>query len=481
MASVRVRTLVKGSAIIAASNAGARLVNFLLLPVYTAALPPDAYGVSDMVILLAWLLMAVASCQVSWGLQAFWPDGRSDGYHGHLVSTCLAFSIGAAALVSLSAALSVPMAAALFGDRSYGRIVALGLAYAAVLLVTEPLETATRMRGHMRAFATFNLARVLSLVAATLLAIFVMRQGAASLVLGNLAAAGVAAVLFLREGWPLLSARAVDLALLKKVLICSAPVILAVTLVWANNFSDRYVIARFLTKEDVGLYGIGTRMMGVVTVFAWGLIKAYGPFASANANGAERENYRLSFDLAAMALAVAAFFVSAFSKEIVALMTAPEYHVAYVTIPFLLYGVSFCVLAQLVGYSFTIRKAGKSTLSVYAICAVANLGLNLTLVPHFGFAAASATTFASYLLLFALSLRAGERIFPCGYDLKRMTLAMAIPGLTVYPLLRFCGWLPKALALAAVVAFVGILYAGRVALVYGQGREWLQRRLAPYA
>lgn len=477
MAEVRVRTFVKDSIILVASNAGVRLVNFLLLPVYTAALSPDAYGLSDIVCVFAILLSQAMSMQMDWGLQAFFRDGEGETHLRRLISTCLAFCLISATVALLGIILAAPLSGLLLGDQAYGTVVAFGLAYAAATIVMGPLAAATRMRGRATAFAFVNLTATVLLTLMTLAGIFVLRLGVASIAFANMVASAAAALLFCLDNRRYLSARAVDAQLMKCLLACSAPMVLTVVLAWANIFGDRYVIAWFLSPVEVGLYGIATRFMGVILAVAWGAIMAYAPFASANAGDpASRPKFQAAFDLAVISLAVLCFSVSALSKEIVTLLTAPGYHQAYVAVPFSLYGAVFYVLAGIVGYSFTIKKTGRHYLQVTLCSAAANLVLNVALVPRLGYAAAAFTTFLSYVLLFALSLRISEGLFPCDYSLARLALVTAVPGALAWLLLGVDSLALKAVAIPATVAFIGAVYASRVSLVYMNAREWLLRR-----
>lgn len=476
MTSVSVQSFLRDSTILAVTNAAVKLVGFLLLPVYTAALAPDVYGITDMTVNLSWLLSIALSLQVNWGLTSFFYDDEGEAWQTRLVSTVFAFSAVAALVTLLLLPLAWPLAGLLLGDGSYASIVAMGLLLASVILLSTPLETATRMRGRIKALALLNVVRALLTVAVTLAAIFAFRMGASSLVFSHLLAFAVAALLFLADNRGLLSWRAFDPALLKRLLVCSAPLVVTALLVWVNDLSDRYVIAWFRSQGEVGLYGIAGRLNGILYVFAWGGLMAYAPFASANAKDpSSRPRYLISFDLAAMALAALCFFASVFSREIVALMTAPGYHGAYVAVPLLLYGTAFNIMAALVGYSFTIRKTGRNYVLAYSVCAAANLALNLALVPRWGFMAAAFTTFLSYGLLFALTLLISERIFPCGYDVKRLLLALA-PLALAYPLLKLDSPPWKALAFVSVTLYVGALYRGRVALLYTRGLGLLRER-----
>lgn len=477
MTEVRVRTFVKDSMILAVSNAGARLVNFLLLPVYTSVLAPSVYGITDLTINIAYLFVIPMSMQMQWGLQAFFHDGEGDAYQSQLVSTCFAFFAGAASLAFLPLLVLRPIASAVLGDSSYGSVLALGVVFAVALLLYIPLETATRMRGRTSRLAAYNLVKVALVVALTLASIFVFHMRDTALIFSNAAAVGAVALLFLSDNASLLSPAAIDPALLKRMLLFSAPLVVSASLVWVNSFSDRYVIDWFHSKGEVGLYGIANRLTNVLSVFSWGILAAYAPFASANAlDDASRARYRVSFDLAAMFLALACFIASVFSKEIIGLMTAQAYHGAYVAVPFLMYGMLFYIMANLVGYAFTIKKVGKWYVAVNFACAAANLALNLALVPKYGYVAAAVTTLASYVIAFSLSLAASERVFPCGYDFGRLLIVTLIPGVVAVPLSMSGGVPLKALALAAMALYVSFVYSERVAELQRCGRDWLTRK-----
>ena len=56
---INIKTLIKNSGILVVSNASLKVISFLLLPLYTSALAPEVYGVTDTVLNLSALIYLV--------------------------------------------------------------------------------------------------------------------------------------------------------------------------------------------------------------------------------------------------------------------------------------------------------------------------------------------------------------------------------------------------------------------------------------
>lgn len=464
---ISVKTFMKDSSLLVAAGSAAKLANFLLLPLYTGVLSPAVYGVTDTILNLSALLVRIFALCMDWGMRAFFYDEEGADWQKTVTSSGLIFFLYSSALCLGLIFFSASFSRILFKNPDYAYIVALGIILTAVELLIVPLQTSTRMRGHIKTVGLFSFMQAVITIVCTLVCIFVFNLDLAAIVTSVLAANLMASVFYAVNNRGYVFRQSVDFTLTKKLLKYSLPVAPTVLLVWVNNVSDRYVIGYFFSQDEVGLYGIGARIAGFLTVISGAVIMAYAPFASSNANDeSSRPKYRQVFDLAVMLYSVICFVVSAFSKEIIQIMTAPAYHEAYSAVTFLIYGAALHTLQLLVGYARTIRKKGQYFSIFLGAGAAVNLGLNFWLVPIYGYVAAAVTTLISYFIVFFLSSAHSEHIFPCGYDFKRAAAVLLTPVPVVYFGVLDLAVPAKLFMCVVFMAFVATVYLSRVQEVF---------------
>ncbi|MDD5590357.1 MAG: flippase [Dehalococcoidales bacterium] len=220
----------------------------------------------------------------------------------------------------------------------------------------------------------------------------------------------------------------------------SAPLIIATLAAWIMNFSDRYVIELYRGSYEMGLYSASysisyqaLSMFGVLfTLAGYPLIvnmwENEGKTLTQQLVGRLTRYYILLVIPAAVGLTV-------LSKPIITVFTDSAYHEGYLIIPLIAFGTLLLGLQWWAQLGLNLYK--KTNISAYCVLSAGllNIGLNLWLVPKYGYIAAAVTTLVSYAFLLVATAFASKRFFTWEFPFKslaRIVVASAVMGWVVY-------------------------------------------------
>jgi O-antigen/teichoic acid export membrane protein len=222
------------------------------------------------------------------------------------------------------------------------------------------------------------------------------------------------------------------------------------------TFSDRMFLRYYGSLSDVGVYALGYKLAGVVSILV------IAPFSMAwqwqQFELAKRENARSIFSkVETYALLVATFVglgISVMARDVLRIMTPPPFWPAAHVVPLIalsytLFTVQYVVITGIYVHHTTSRLA-----VIAAITAGANLALN-----YFA-------TVLSYALQLTLCFLAAQQIYRVQYEYRRNVLilggATAVYLLSTLPNLRIVASVMVNLSLlAAFLAFFYILMEAR--------------------
>lgn len=473
---IGIKALIKNSGVLVISNASLKAISFFLLPLYTNVLPPEAYGITDTIINASTLMTSLFSLSVDWGMNTYFYEEHSEKYYKKVTSSGLLFFTISTVVCTICVFFSKSASYMLFDTVDYQFAVVLGILAASVKLFYFPQRVSTRMRGNLKVVGIFSIVELSTTLICNILFILVFKLGYISIVWSNFIGQAVTMVLYTIESRKYLSYKAADKQLLKKMLVYSVPITPTLLFDWINNFLNRYFIGHYFTQAEVGLYGIGTRIVGMLSVLTASFLSAYPSFAYSNAKkSGSREQYSIVFDFMVMILSAIALFVTVFSKEIVYIMTDEAYHSSYIVVGLLIFAHAIHTLGLIVGYGITIEKKGKLYLGVSGGGALTNIILNFVLVPRFSYMGAAAATIVAEIIIFSVSYYFSKRLFDCGYKIKRAGLCIIICLAAGYGAVNFFVGLKIVVCPILFCIILGI-YRNRTVYAYSIIKEFIRNR-----
>ncbi len=247
-------------------------------------------------------------------------------------------------------------------------------------------------------------------------------RGAAPL-LGAAAAAAVCLVRTMPGDLARVRSGAFEPARARQYFVYGVPVAMSLILSQVVATTDRFLLAAFVGDASVGVYHVGYTLANrtLDVTFIW-LSMAGGPAAiAALERGGKKALDIVARDQASLMMALAlpaAVGLALTARPLADVMVGPALRdgAAHVT-PWIAASGFFSGLTTYYFHSaFTLARRSRRLLAAMAVPAVANLALNLYLIPRFGLEGALWSTLASYVLGAAAS-----------FGLGRAVLALPIP------------------------------------------------------
>ena len=419
------RRLATTGAAYTAASILSKVIAVALLPLYTRYLTPEDYGAAEVL----FAAVVTASIVVRFGLieailRFYYQEDENPA---EVVKSSFAglfwlATLGALVLLPftgpLSEALLDPKTAAEAGQMAELTRIAIGGLW--VLTLWEFMLTLFRLEERARAYFVTTILNVLASIGLTVVLVVGLEDGARGLLIGSYAAGGAFVLGLVVWQWRRLSLR-FDRSLLRRLFRFGAPTMPAEVSLYLLNFVDRLIIVRSLGLAEAGLYSLAVKFAQAVNVLVRGFQLAWPPLAySIRDDDEARRVYAVIVTLFATACAWVVAGMWLFSRWIVRALADPKFFDAYEAIGLISTAVTlyalYLVLVVILG------RTGRTEFNFPAAIGalVANVALNLVLVPAMGITGAGLALVASYLVVLGLMYVFTQRLFPVPYEWGRL-------------------------------------------------------------
>ncbi|HET9592362.1 MAG TPA: oligosaccharide flippase family protein [Solirubrobacterales bacterium] len=480
------RRLATTGAAYTAASIVSKVIAVALLPLYTRYLTKDDYGAAE----ILFAAVVTASIVVRFGLieailRFYYKDDEDPKavVAGSFAGLFWLSTLGALVLLPFAEPLAealLPEAEKLGG--SAPELVRIAIGGLWVLTMWEFMLTLYRLEERAQAYFLTTILNVLASIALTVVLVVGLEEGARGLLVGSYAAGAVFVLALIALQWRRLSLR-FDRGLMRRLFRFGLPTMPAEVSLYLLNFVDRLIIVRSLGLAEAGLYSLAVKFAQAVNVLVRGFQLAWPPLAySIRDDDEARRAYAtiVTLFVAACAWAVAGMWL--FSRWIVRALAAPKFFDSWEAIGLISTAVTlyalYLVLVVILG------RTGRTEFNFPAAIGalVANVALNLLLVPSLGIVGAGLALVASYLVVLALMYVFTQRLFPVPYEwgrLLRVTLTVAaLVGLAEL-LVPTAGALGLLLRAALFVAYPLLLFS--TGFFTDGERVWLARLRHPGA
>ncbi len=220
-----------------------------------------------------------------------------------------------------------------------------------------------------------------------------------------------------------------DPVLLRKMLIYALPLLVAGLAGWINEALDKLLLKFILPEEtamsQVGIYGAVYKLSIMMTIFIQAFRFAAEPFFFAQAKQQDAKNtYAKVMNYFVIACLVIFLGITLF-MDVVKHFIGPQYHEGLIVVPILLLANLF--LGIYFNLSIWYKLTGKTYYGAWfsVVGAVITILLNLWWIPIVGYYGSAWATFICYLLLAILSYLFGQRHYKIPYQVIRILLMIS--------------------------------------------------------
>ncbi len=450
----------------------------LCTPIITRALGPSRFGLVATAIAVMQILVALGSFSLQSAVQRIYASADDDRDPRRVVTLAVILALGAFALADSTG----PLWSEALGLGRYGPTIQYAVGWAALTAITNAALGLIRSRDQLRVFGGVTLLQSVAAEALSLLLVLLVRRTASEYVLGQLLAQSAAVAVALIAVRPIMFRRR-HLRMLSGALRYSAGLVPAALATFMLDASDRLIIRHDLGPVAVARYAVAYNVASLTIILLGVLNSVWMPRVFALVDTRVRASVlTASRDVLYALLIPAVVGLCAASPIILSIWVPPSYRPGGLLLIVAIVAVTAFPAAAMMSASRVLLFAG-STLTIglsTVLAALANIGLNMLVVPALGIAGAGLATFCCYSLLFALlAFRAG-RITP----LPRPPVALIAKVVAAVAISLLSTQLPSdpamtaaraIVALSCVAAFVAMLtsvlapsrhaVAGRVAAI----------------
>ena len=418
MISFQLQRLAKGTAIYGIGHVLNRFLGFLLLPVFTAYLSPEEYGINAILLMISGILTCVFSLGVgvSTGIYYYVGDGLQHRAKTIWMATSiLVFSVLLLSVMGLPGSGLISDAA--FGSTKYRYLVGLTLMTTGIAIVVHPSMLYLQFEARATLFVILSVTLTIISLGSSIYLVVFLKRGVKGLVEAALISQSISFLAYFSVMVRSLKP-SYDISLAKDLLKVGLPYILGSVCFFLIQYVDRYMLELYCGLKIVGIYSVGYNMGMLVMLFVVAFSTAWTPYFNSFVNKQEDASclfgHVLTYYIMGMGCLCLCMFL--FAKLVVILMTTFPFHDAYTVVGIIalsqiMYG---CYVIFLPGLYYA-KKTGLVNLILSSACLL-NILLNAVLIPWFNMLGAGIATVVSFLAMTVMTHFAAKKCLVVHYD-----------------------------------------------------------------
>lgn len=421
MSSSRNEKLAKNVILFAIGNIGSKLLQIILVPLYTRVMSNAEFGTVDIMQAIVSLLMPIFSFTI---YEAVFRYAMEKDYDKKAVfSTGIVMSFLGTALLCLGGT-----AASFFIDKTFVWLVVLN---SIVGFFRSLLSQYARAVDKTVLFTIDSVLLTVFVMVLNIVFIVVLGWGINGYMLGYILANLLSCVflyIFLGD-FRKFSLKSVTKPLTKEMMLFSLPLIPNAVCWWVSSFIDRIIITAAIGEAANGIYAAGHKIPSLLTVIVTIFFQAWQ--MSANQEFKKKdisEFYTQIHDQVFSVILLVSSFLILFCKPITAVFLGEAFYSAWQVMPLLLVAISFFSFAQFLGSIYSANKKTTMALVTNLVGVAVSLMVNIVLVAilKVGIVGSAIATVCSYFVLWVIRIYNTGKIVPIKYQKTKMIIAVLV-------------------------------------------------------
>lgn len=430
---IQLKSLVKNTAIYNSGEMLTKAIAFLLIPVYTRFLNPGDYGLISIISTTTYLLLICYGMGLGSAAMRFYYDYKEERqakeYFGSVLSFLLVSTLAFSVFLERA---GYRFSHLLFPSIPFDPYIKIAIWTTFFQCLSPFVFALCRVKEQAFKFVIFSITAFLIEIGLVIYFVVFLKQGAFGKIIATLIANGLIYIisLFILLNYSILSLR-FSFSKIWDSLKFGLPLLPHTMAHWALKLSDRFILQKFSTLREVGLYSLGYNLGMILFLFTASFNNAWAPFLFKNAQTMPKKVFAKIGLVYCFTVIFIGLFLSIFSKELLILISTPKYYDAHTVIPFVVAGYvvqGFYLMS--VNQLFYLKQT-KYLPFATIISALVNIALNFLFVPKYGMMAAAVNTFIAYLILFILIFIYSQKYFPIHYEYGKFFL-MILAGIFLY-------------------------------------------------
>ena len=412
-----------------------KIIPLIMVPIITRIMPGTEYfGISDMSNTLISIGSALAVMGMYDAMYRMFFEKDDELYKKTVCSTALMFTMATSVIIFVIMLIfQEPLAVLFFEDRSLAYLIFISAIATLVGATNNIVSAPIRMQNKRVLYLVCN---TVSPIISYGISIPLLLNGyyIIALPLAGIISGITMEIAFIAMNRQWFAPKLFDTKVLKQLLIIGVPLLPNFLIYWVFNSSDRLMITNLIGVGESGIYAVGAKLGNasqlIYLAFTGGW--QYFAFSTMREKDQVKSNSMIFEYLGAISFVVSAF-VCAFSFPIYKILFAEQYLSGYIIAPYLFLAPLLQMLFQVACNQFIVIKKTWPNMLILSGGAIANVALNLALIPVLGIEGASIATITGYILADIICV-----IVLC--KMKLMVVSARFLLLTVMTFVFFIAW-----------------------------------------
>ena len=390
------KDLAKNTAIVSIGKICTQLNTFFLLPVYTAVLSNEEYGVVDLLNTLTSLLLPIATLQIEQGIFRYLLDCRENKEK----QTTLITTVSKFILVQSAICILIFLCASPFIHNEYKYFLMANLLMGILSSISLQI---CRGLGDNKTYAVGSFITGALTVILNVIFIVAFKWGAYGMLIATAISNLLCAIyVFVKKKiYKYIDIKQNDKKLLKDIIKYSVPLIPNMISWWIVSASDRTIISAVIGVAQNGIYSAANKFSGIFSTLYSVFNLTWTESASININSEDRDEFFSKiFDFIVRFFGSLCLGTIAVMPFVFGILVNEKFAESYYQIPILILGSVFNILVSFLGSVYVAKKLTKEIAKTSIIAAIKNIVVNIALINQIGLYAASISTVIAYFAMF---------------------------------------------------------------------------------
>ncbi|WP_019205563.1 oligosaccharide flippase family protein [Limosilactobacillus ingluviei] len=387
------KKLIGNSVIFAIGNLGSKLMQFVMVPLYSFALSTKEFGQTDIITTMVSLLCPIVSLEIFDAVFRFAMDKENNVKR--------VFSSGIA--VTTLAAIFTLALGTLFEFSSFLKEYHIFLS--AVLLICtifySLISNFARAIGYSKMFAIAGMINTFFMVVMNIILLVYLRIGVSGYVLSMIIgqATAILFLLTIKEIHLSFNISFIDVQLTKKMLVYSLPLIPNAFSWWLNSSSDRLFITLMVGAGANGIYAMANKIPNALNTLTTIFFQSWQISAVEEYDNKDAKLFISNvFNFFMYILLCCSILILAIVRPLFKVVIAPGYFSAWQITYIVLWSLIYSSLSGVLGTLYTATKKTAPILITTIYGALINLLASLVLIHFIGIFGAALANVISFLL-----------------------------------------------------------------------------------
>lgn len=443
------KRLLINTLLITLGNFGAKMISFLLLPLYTSILTPAEYGDFDFVVAVSAFLLPVITLSMHEAMFRYIIDtGSEDEEFKRIITNSFVVVMAGIVLMAISMLVIAP-----FLDADMLLYVFVYVAANAVYVFANNM---LRGLGRIREFAIVSSSKNILQLVLNVLAVAVFRWGMKGLLFSLCVSEMLAflVVACVSKMWRQIKWRYIEWERIKPMLSYSLPLIPNTLCSQIINLSDRLVISGFMGSAANGIYSVSYKFPNMIDTLYHLFYTAWSESASrVFAKGKEYANkyYQSLYETIDGMMFAVILLMTAGMPILFRVFVRGDYLQGFYCVPLLLFAMYFACVAKFYSGIYTALKKTKVMANSTVFAAIVNIVVNLIFIKSLGLYAAAGSTLLADIVLAAMRKKnlAKDIVFKTNY---KKIVARSVVVFIVISLYSYSNWVK--VSVSVIIAMV---------------------------